>query len=105
MKSRYVVAAAGVIMVMIGPVPKAGAIVAGIPHPVLGGAAIAMFATVAVVGFQTLAKVDFNDHRNVVIVATSIGSGNVRDRPAAGRAGGPELGRDHLRQRHHPRAA
>lgn len=72
-KSRYVVAAAGVIMILIGLVPKAGAVVAGIPHPVLGGAALAMFATVAVVGFQTLSRVDFHDHRNVVIVATSIG--------------------------------
>ena len=72
-KSRWVVAAAGVIMILLGLVPKAGAIVAGIPHPVLGGAALAMFATVAVVGFQTLAKVDFHDHRNVVIVATSVG--------------------------------
>ncbi|HWU23022.1 MAG TPA: 2-oxo-4-hydroxy-4-carboxy-5-ureidoimidazoline decarboxylase, partial [Nocardioides sp.] len=52
---------------------KAGAVVAGIPAPVLGGAALAMFATVAVVGFQTLTKVDFHDHRNVVIVATSVG--------------------------------
>jgi OHCU decarboxylase len=72
-KSRYVVAAAGVIMILIGMVPKAGAIVAGIPHPVLGGAALAMFATVAVVGFQTLSRVDFHDHRNVVIVATAVG--------------------------------
>src|SRR5204863_7148712 len=72
-KSRYVVAAAGVFMIILGVLPKAGAIVAGIPHPVLGGAALAMFATVAVVGFQTLAKVDFHDHRNVVIVATSVG--------------------------------
>src|SRR6185503_4475755 len=52
---------------------KAAAIVAGIPHPVLGGAAIAMFATVAVVGIHTLSRVDFHDHRNVVIVGTSIG--------------------------------
>ncbi|MFE6509692.1 2-oxo-4-hydroxy-4-carboxy-5-ureidoimidazoline decarboxylase [Nocardioides sp. NPDC057767] len=72
-KSRWVVAAAGLIMVFIGLLPKVGAIVAGIPHPVLGGAALAMFATVAVVGFQTLSKVDFHDHRNVVIVATSVG--------------------------------
>jgi len=72
-KSRFVVAAAGVFMILIGLVPKAGAIVAGIPHPVLGGAALAMFATVAVVGFQTLGKVDFHDHRNVVIVGTSVG--------------------------------
>ena len=39
----------------------------------LGGAALAMFATVAVVGIQTLARVDFHDHRNVVIVGTSLG--------------------------------
>ena len=68
-KSRYVVAAAGVIMIILGLLPKAAAIVAGIPHPVLGGAALAMFATVAVVGIQTLTRVDFHDHRNVVIVA------------------------------------
>jgi OHCU decarboxylase len=72
-KSRYVVAMAGAIMIVIGLIPKAGAVVAGIPHPVLGGAALAMFATVAVVGFQTLSRVDFHDHRNVVIVATSVG--------------------------------
>jgi OHCU decarboxylase len=72
-KSRWVVAAAGVFMILIGLVPKAGAVVAGIPHPVLGGAALAMFATVAVVGIQTLSKVDFNDHRNVVIVGTCLG--------------------------------
>jgi OHCU decarboxylase len=72
-KSRYVVATAGLIMILIGLVPKAGAVVAGIPAPVLGGAALAMFATVAVVGFQTLGKVDFHDHRNVVIVGTSVG--------------------------------
>ncbi|GAB3884909.1 2-oxo-4-hydroxy-4-carboxy-5-ureidoimidazoline decarboxylase [Terrabacter terrigena] len=72
-KSRYVVAMAGAIMIVIGLIPKAGAIVAGIPHPVLGGAALAMFATVAVVGIQTLSRVDFHDHRNVVIVGTSVG--------------------------------
>jgi OHCU decarboxylase len=60
-------------MIIIGLIPKAGAIVASIPHPVLGGAALAMFATVAVVGIQTLSRVDFHDHRNVVIVGTSLG--------------------------------
>jgi OHCU decarboxylase len=72
-RSRYVVVTAGVIMIVIGLIPKAGAIVASIPHPVLGGAALAMFATVAVVGIQTLSRVDFHDHRNVVIVGTSLG--------------------------------
>jgi uric acid transporter len=71
-RSRFVVAAAGVFMIIIGLVPKAGAVVANIPTSVLGGAALAMFATVAVVGIQTLGRVDFNDHRNVVIVASSL---------------------------------
>lgn len=72
-KSRWVVAAAGGFMIVVGLIPKAGAVVAGIPAPVLGGAALAMFATVAVVGIQTLSRVDFTDHRNIVIVATSLG--------------------------------
>jgi xanthine permease len=74
-KSRWVVAAAGIIMILLGVLPKAAAIVAAIPLPVLGGAALAMFATVAVVGVQTLGKVDFNNHNNIVIVATSLGLG------------------------------
>lgn len=71
-KSRWVVASAGVIMIVLGLLPKAGALVAGIPHPVLGGAALAMFATVAVVGIQTLTRVDFTRDSNIVIVATSL---------------------------------
>ncbi len=74
-KSRWVVAAAAVIMIILGSLPKAAAIVAGIPLPVLGGAALAMFAAVAVVGVQTLGKVDFNSHANIVIVSTSVGLG------------------------------
>ena len=72
-KSRWVVTAAGVFMIVLGLLPKAGAIVAAIPQPVIGGASLAMFANVAVVGIQTLSKVDLRDNRNAVIVSTSIG--------------------------------
>ena len=72
-KSRWVVATAGLIMILIGLVPKVGAIVAAIPPPVLGGAGIALFGTVAVVGIQTLRRVDFHDERNVIILAVSLG--------------------------------
>lgn len=72
-KSRWVVAVAGVIMIIFGLLPKMGAIVAAVPHSVLGGAAIVLFATVGVIGIQTLGKVDFSDERNVIIVAVSIG--------------------------------
>ena len=44
------------------------------PVPVLGGAALALFAAVAVAGIQTLQKVDFNDHRNSIIVGTALGA-------------------------------
>ena len=71
-KSRWVVATAGGIMIVLGLLPKAGAIVASIPPSVLGGAALVMFGTVAAVGIQTLGRVDFNNHRNVVVVAVSI---------------------------------
>ena len=71
--SRWVVTAAGVFMIILGLLPKAAAIVAAIPSPVIGGASLAMFANVAVVGIQTLSKVDLRDNRNAVIVSTSIG--------------------------------
>ncbi len=72
-KSRWVVATAGAIMILLGLLPKAGALVASIPASVLGGAALVMFGTVAAVGIQTLGRVDFHQHRNVVVVAVSIG--------------------------------
>jgi len=72
-KSRWVVAAAGVIMILLGSLPKVAAVVAGIPAPVLGGAALAMFGAVAAVGVQTLGKVDFNNQNNVVVVSISVG--------------------------------
>ena len=72
-KSRWVVAGAGVIMIVLGVLPKAGAVVAAIPSPVLGGASLALFASVALVGIQTLSKVDLTDNRNSVIVGTSLG--------------------------------
>jgi OHCU decarboxylase len=67
------VATAGLFMILIGLIPKVGAIVAAIPPPVLGGAGIALFGTVAVIGIQTLRRVDFHDERNVIILAVSLG--------------------------------
>jgi xanthine permease len=71
-RSRFVVATAGVIMIIIGLLPKIGAVVAAIPPPVLGGAALVLFATVAVIGIQTLSRVDFRDERNVIVIAASL---------------------------------
>ncbi|MDN6241233.1 MAG: solute carrier family 23 protein [Corynebacterium variabile] len=74
-RSRWVVAAAGVLMIVIGLIPKAGAVVSAIPSPVLGAASMALFANVALVGIQTLGKVDLTDTRNATILTISIGLG------------------------------
>ncbi|AKE41806.1 solute carrier family 23 protein [Corynebacterium kutscheri] len=72
-KSRWVAVSAAGFMIVLGLLPKAGAIVASIPAPVLGAASLAMFANVAWVGLQTIAKTDMNDNRNAVIVTTALG--------------------------------
>ncbi|NUP79114.1 MAG: purine permease [Nonomuraea sp.] len=72
-RSRWVVATSGGILVALGLVPVLGAVVAAIPQPVLGGAGIAMFGTVAASGIRTLTKVSFDGNHNLVIVAVSIG--------------------------------
>lgn len=79
-KSRFVVAAAGVILVLLGLFPKLAAVVASIPLPVLGGAGLILFGTVAGAGIQTLSKVNLTDNRNLIIVAVSIALGVI---PAA----------------------
>lgn len=70
--SRWVVACAGGIMIILGVIPKAGAIVASIPSPVLGGASMALFANLTLVGIQTLSRVDLSDTRSGIILTTSI---------------------------------
>ncbi|KJK54464.1 MULTISPECIES: nucleobase:cation symporter-2 family protein [unclassified Streptomyces] len=71
-KSRFVVVAAGVFMIVLGLLPKAAAIVAAVPHGVLGGAATVMFAMVALAGIQTLGKVDLKEEKNALIVGVSL---------------------------------
>lgn len=74
-KSRFVVAVSGLILVALGVVPKFGAIVASIPLPVLGGAGLALFGTVAASGIRALSRVDYEGTGNLVIVAVALGMG------------------------------
>jgi NCS2 family nucleobase:cation symporter-2 len=71
-RSRYVATFAGGVMVLLGLTPKMGAVVEGIPQPVLGGAGIALFGMVAASGVRTLSTVKFNN-RNILVVALSVG--------------------------------
>jgi NCS2 family nucleobase:cation symporter-2 len=71
-RSRFVATFAGAVLILLGLTPKMGAIVEGIPQPVLGGAGIALFGMVAASGVRTLATVRFNN-RNILVVAISLG--------------------------------
>jgi xanthine/uracil permease len=46
-----------------------------IPLPVLGGAGIALFGSVAASGIRTLSKVSYEANNNLIIVAVSLGMG------------------------------
>jgi NCS2 family nucleobase:cation symporter-2 len=75
-KSRWVCVAGGVIMIVLGMLPKLAALVEAIPQFVLGGAGLVMFGMVAAAGIRILNRVDFRTNRfNLYIVALSIGFG------------------------------
>ena len=77
-KSRYVCVAGGVILIVLGLLPKMAALVESLPTVVLGGAGLVMFGMVAATGIRILAGVDFKNNRNnPMIVAVSIGIGMI----------------------------
>ena len=75
-KTRLPIYYAAGFLVLLGLVPKFGALAQIIPNPVLGGAMLVMFGFVSVQGMQMLARVDFehNEH-HFLIAAVSISAG------------------------------
>ena len=77
-RSRFVCVAGGIILVLLGLLPKLAALVESLPTVVLGGAGLVMFGMVAATGIRILANVDFKNNRyNAFIVAVSIGIGMI----------------------------
>ncbi|MEH7828013.1 nucleobase:cation symporter-2 family protein [Gemmobacter denitrificans] len=77
-KSRFVCVAGGVILIVLGLIPKMGALVESVPTMVLGGAGLVMFGMVAATGIRILAGVNFTSNRNnLFIVAVSLGFGMI----------------------------
>lgn len=75
-RSRFVCLAAGVILILLGLLPKVAHIVASIPPYVLGGAALVMFGMVAASGVRILQSVEFKKKpHNTYIFAISMGVG------------------------------
>lgn len=77
-KSRFVCVAGGVILMVLGLLPKMAALVESLPTFVLGGAGLVMFGMVAATGIRILSAVDYKTNRNnLFIVAVSVGIGMV----------------------------
>ncbi|MFC3528916.1 nucleobase:cation symporter-2 family protein [Paracoccus mangrovi] len=77
-RSRFVCVAGGAIMVVLGLIPKMGALVESLPTTVLGGAGLVMFGMVAATGIRILSTVDFKGNKhNLFIVAVSLGLGMI----------------------------
>ena len=77
-RSRWVCAAGGVILLLFGLFPKMAHVVASVPQFVLGGAGIVMFGMVAATGIKILTSVDFVKQKaNPYVIAISIGFGMI----------------------------
>lgn len=71
-KSRFVAAAGGMLLVAMGLLPVLGALIAAVPMPVLGGAGLMLFGTVAGSGIRYLKSVTYDGNMNLVIVSASL---------------------------------
>jgi NCS2 family nucleobase:cation symporter-2 len=69
-RSRYVCAAGGAILIALGLCPKLAAIVAAVPLSVLGGAGLVMFGMIAATGVRILSEVELTYERLAVIAAS-----------------------------------
>ncbi len=72
--NRFVITLGGIFLVCCGFFPKLAAIVSIMPNSVLGGAAVMMFASIAVSGIQLITKEPLTQ-RNTTILIVSLGLG------------------------------
>ena len=77
-RSRWVTAAGGAILLALGLLPKMAALVEAVPQVVLGGAGLVMSGMVAATGARILGAVDFRmNPYNMFVVAVSVGFGMI----------------------------
>ncbi|HDU2613853.1 TPA: purine permease [Enterococcus faecalis] len=74
-KTRRPIYFSAFFLIILGLLPKIGAMAQIIPEPVLGGGMLVMFGMVAVQGMRMLSKVDYSNDKNLLIIAITIGFG------------------------------
>jgi len=74
-RSRYVTAASGVILIALSLFAPLGRLINAIPGAVVGGTAVIVFCIIAVMGIDQLRKVDLRDHGNLFTLAAGLAMG------------------------------
>jgi xanthine/uracil permease len=71
-RSRYVTAAAGVLLIACGLLTPVTRVLAAIPEPVVGAAGLAIYGVIAVMGFGMLSRTDLTHGTDSVVIALAL---------------------------------
>ncbi|MDI3405054.1 uracil-xanthine permease family protein [Streptomyces cavernicola] len=74
-RSRFVTAAAGVVLIVIGFLAPVTRAISVIPSAVVGGTAMVVFAVITVLGIQMLGRSDLDKHTSTFICAVALALG------------------------------
>ncbi|WP_424858143.1 uracil-xanthine permease family protein [Streptomyces sp. SAI-170] len=74
-RSRFVTAAAGVVLIVIGFLAPVTEAISLIPSAVIGGTAMVVFAVITVLGIQMLGRSDLDQHTSTFICAVALALG------------------------------
>jgi uric acid transporter len=74
--SRFVIAVAGGILILMAFVPKLAAVISVIPPFLLGGTLLFMFGMIAAIGIRILSQA-MGSQRDILLVAISVGLGTI----------------------------
>ena len=82
--SRFVTAAAGLLLIALALLPKFAALITAMPDPVLGGGALVMFGAVAAAGVSQLRTIELTERELLIFsVAVAVGLGIATRPPEA----------------------
>jgi uracil-xanthine permease len=74
-RSRYVTASGGFILIVLSLFAPLGRLVNAIPGPVVGGTAVIVFCVIAAMGVDILRKTDLGEHGNLFTLAAGLAMG------------------------------
>lgn len=74
-KSRYVTAAAGVILIIIALLAPFSRLATALPHAVVGGTAVIVFSIIGVIGIDLMRRADLREHGAMFTLASGLAIG------------------------------